>query len=428
MIITVSQKKSINGLFSVPGDKSVSHRALMLSALAKGTTQIDGILMGDDCISTLNCLRELGVKIEVDEAAGQVIVHGEGLYGLKKAGKPLGAGNSGTTMRLLSGILAAQPFESIITGDESLCQRPMKRIIEPLSQMGAEIVSENGHAPLLIKGNSSLNPISYASEVASAQVKSCVLLAGLYSNGETSVTEPFKSRDHTEIMLKYLGAGIKINRSTTTITGGKELHARPMRMCGDISSAAFLITAAILLENSDITITHVGVNLTRTGIISALREMGADIEILHKRVLCGENVADIRARSSKLTGTEISGALIPRIIDEIPVLAVAALAANGNTVIKDAGELKVKESNRIDALAQELAKMGARITPTNDGMVIEGGKTLNGARVNSCGDHRLAMSLAIAALTAKGETEIEGGECISISFPGFYDALSRAEK
>jgi 3-phosphoshikimate 1-carboxyvinyltransferase len=393
----------------------------MLASIADGTTVIEGFLAGDDCISTINCMRQLGIDIEIEGTS--VKVEGKGLYGLKAPGEILDVGNSGTTIRLLSGILAAQPFETKITGDKSIQNRPMQRIIEPLTQMGAQINSNEGKAPLTIVGNPSIKAINYDLQIASAQIKSCILLAGLYADGETTVREPIKSRDHTEIMLKHLLTNVKSKGLSASVKGGKVFKARNIRIVGDISSAAFLIAAALILEDSEIIITNVGVNLSRTGIITVLREMGVEIEVLNKRVMCGEYIADIKIRSSQLYGTEIGGAIIPRLIDEIPIIAVCALFAKGRTVVQDAAELRVKESNRIDALARELGKMGAKIETTEDGFIIEGGQELTGASVSSCGDHRIAMALAVAGLKADGETQIEGGECASVSFPGFYQIL-----
>lgn len=420
----IRPKKSVNGVFSVPGDKSISHRAVMFGSLAKGTTEIEGFLDGEDCRATIDCFRELGVQI--NQNGDRVTVAGNGLRGLKKPSKQLYVGNSGTTIRLISGILAAQGFDCEITGDASIQKRPMGRVIAPLSLMGADIkgtVSEN-YAPLAIHGGK-LRGIDYTLPVASAQVKSAIILASLYADGQTTVTEPAPSRDHTEIMLNYLGADI-ISKNGKIISGRTdELQAKKIVIAGDISSAAYFIVAGLIVPDSKIIITNVGVNITRTGIISALKQMGGKVEIMNRRLLCGEWVADISVSSSKLFATTLEGSIIPRLIDEIPVFCVAALFAEGETVIKDAQELKVKESDRIHTMAVELGKMGAEIIETDDGMIISGGQKLSGASVESHGDHRVAMSLAVAALMANGETEICGAECADVSFPDFYECIDK---
>lgn len=417
-------KENISGVFSVPGDKSISHRAVMFGSISKGIAEVEGFLDGEDCRATIDCFRELGIKIE--QNGDKVKVFGKGLRGLEKPSKQLYAGNSGTTIRLMSGILAAQDFDCEITGDGSIQKRPMGRVIAPLSLMGADIrgkVNEN-LAPLAIRGGK-LHGIDYTLPVASAQVKSAIILASLYADGETVITEPAPSRDHTEIMLNYLGANITSKNGKIISNKTDELYAKKVMIPGDISSAAYLIVAGLIVPDSKIIITDVGVNITRTGIISALRQMGGNIEVLNRRLLCGEWVADIAVSSSKLVATTLKGSIIPRLIDEIPVFAVAALSAEGKTVIKDAQELKVKESNRIRTMAAELGKMGAEIIETEDGMIIEGGQSLHGAKVESHGDHRVAMSLAVAALTAKGETEICGAECADVSFPAYYEAIGK---
>lgn len=418
MDITIKQKKSINGVFSVPGDKSISHRAVMFASIASGTTVIEGFLMGDDCLSTIRCFRQLGIDIEVNN--DKVIVHGRGLHGLSKPDTILDVGNSGTTLRLMTGLLAGQSFSCEITGDASIQKRPMDRVSIPLSQMGADIIGK--FCPIKINGGE-LKGIEYKLPVASAQVKSAILLAGLYADSDTTVIEPVPTRDHTEIMLNYLGANIEKKSDKIVSHKIKQLHAKNILVPGDISSAAFLIVAGLIVPNSNLVITNVGVNFTRTGIITALREMGAEIEVLNKRMLCGDYVADISVKSSNLVGTVIEGKIIPRLIDEIPIIAIAGCFANGTTIIKDAAELKVKESNRISAMVTELKKMGANITETDDGMIIEGGNPLKGAIVESYDDHRIAMSMAIAGLVTEGETTIKNGNCVDISFPEFYQYL-----
>jgi len=421
--IKVKRKERIKGETSLPGDKSISHRAIMLGSIAQGETRVKGFSDCADCRSTLNTFLKLGVEIE-DRSQGELTIHGQGLKGLTSAKEIIDVGNSGTTMRLLSGILAGQDFSSTITGDESLQRRPMKRIILPLREMGANISSpDDNHPPITIVGQK-LHPIDYHSPVASAQVKSCILLAGLYAKGRTSLTEPSPSRDHTERMLKYLGAPVEIKGKTIFIEGVSELEARAITIPGDISSAAFFIIACLLLKNSEIRIKEMGINPTRTGIIDILKKMGADIVTENVHELCGEPVADLIVKSSILRGTEIGGDLIPRIIDEIPVLAVAATQAEGVTEISDAQELRVKESDRIGNLVSELSKMGASIKEKEDGMVISRGKKLVGSSVNSFGDHRMAMALTIGGLIADGETTINNVACIDTSFPHFMDTLN----
>lgn len=423
MDITLYRKKSVNGIIDVPGDKSISHRAVMLGAIAKGTTEITGFLNGDDCLATISCFKKLGVDIETDGDA--VKVFGNGLHGLKEPSGVLDVGNSGTAIRLMTGLLAAQNFSSEITGDDSIRSRPMGRVIEPLTKMGADISSnERGLAPLSINGKK-LDSIEYTLPVASAQVKSAILLASLYAKGPTTIIEPAVSRNHTEIMLNYLGADIKQGLKGITSNPIEQLYAKPIFVPGDISSAAFFIVAGIICPNSHIIITNVGVNATRTGIIYALREMGANVDIINRRKQCGEALADIEVKSGPLRAITLSGSIIPKMIDEIPVFAVAALFAKGTTVIKDAKELKVKESNRIAVMVSELKKLGADIEELDDGMVINGGVPLHGANVNSHNDHRVAMSLAVAALNADGETTVTDAECVGISFPNFFEMLQK---
>lgn len=420
MDIKIKPKQNIKGIFSVPGDKSISHRAVMFGAISKGVTEIEGFLMGDDCLSTIKCFKQLGINIEVNK--DKVIVYGKGLNGLNKPNNILDVGNSGTTLRLITGLLSAQPFSCEITGDSSIQKRPMDRVINPLSKMGADI--EGKFCPIKINGKS-LKGIEYTLPVASAQVKSAIILASLYVDGITTIIEPEPTRDHTEIMLNYLGANIIKQNNKIICNPIKQLYSKNIIVPGDISSAAYFIVAGLIVPNSQILITNVGVNFTRTGIITALRDMGANIEILNKRNLCGDYVADISVKTSNLAGTTIEGKIIPRLIDEIPILAVVACFANGKTYIKDASELKVKESNRISTITNELKKMGANITETEDGMIIEGGYPLKGSTVQSYNDHRIAMSLAIAGLLAEGETCIQNSECVDISFPQFYEYIQK---
>ena len=412
---------SMQGTIEVPADKSISHRAVMFGSLALGTTHITNFLMGADCLSTISCFRKLGIDIEIN--GSDVTVHGKGLHGLKASDEILDCGNSGTTVRLISGILSGQDFETTLTGDASIQKRPMKRVTLPLSQMGATIeAKDDNFCPLHIKPHS-LKGITYESPVASAQVKSAILLAGLYADSPTTVIEPFVSRDHTERMLEALGATIKREGTKVTIMPCDELHAIPIVVPGDISSAAFFMVAGLITPNSDVIIKNVGVNPTRRGILDVLLEMGGDITPFNEQIVGGEPVCDLRVRSSNLHATTIGGSIIPTLIDEIPALAVAAAFATGTTVIKDAKELRVKESDRIETLYTELTKMGAKITPQPDGMIIEGGTPLKGAVLESYHDHRIAMALTIAACNASSESSLEHPECVSISFPNFFDLL-----
>lgn len=423
--LKIKPVKLLKGCIQVPGDKSVSHRAAILSALAEGTTRINNFLTAADCLSTVDCLKNLGVKIEGPEN-NCLVVHGTGPSGFKEPADVLNAGNSGTTMRLLTGVLASLPFFSVITGDRSLRERPMGRIVAPLSKMGAKIAGrrENTRAPLAITGRR-LKAIRYATPVASAQIKSALLLAGLQAEGETIITEPALSRDHTERMLEHFGVPVTRSGLTVSLRGPCRLRAvRDFTVPGDISSAAFFIVAASIIPESDITIVGTGINPTRTGILDALRQMGADITLQNVREECGEPVADIRVRHAPLKGISIGADTIPRLIDEIPVLAVAAAVARGETVITGAEELKYKETDRIKAIVTELKKMGAKIEELPGGMVIAGNTQFAGGHCYSWGDHRMAMALAVAGLAAKKETVIEGASCIKISFPGFINVLN----
>lgn len=414
----------LKGEITVPGDKSISHRGIMLGALANGTTSITNFLKGADCLSTISCFQKMGIEIE--ETESEILVHGKGLHGLSAPTEILDAGNSGTTTRLISGILAGQNFSCDLTGDASIQKRPMKRIMTPLSMMGADITSvhNNGCAPLHIKG-APLKGISYQSPVASAQVKSCVLFAGLYADGKTSVTEPFLSRNHSELMLSSFGASIETCGTTATIEPEPVLTAQKVEVPGDISSAAFFIAAGLLIPGSELLIKNVGINPTRDGILRVCKRMGANLELLNTRTQCGEPVADVLVKHSELNGTVIEGDLIPTLIDELPVIAVMAACANGKMIIRNAEELKVKESNRLEIIVHHLSEMGCDITGTEDGMIIRGGKPLHGAVLDSYLDHRIAMSFAVAGLVADGETEITNADCVNISYPGFYRDLLR---
>ena len=419
----------MRGELTVPGDKSISHRAVMLGSIAQGTTEITNFLKGADCLSTIRCFRQMGVSIE--EKPDCILVHGRGLRGLTSPDGTLNTGNSGTTTRLMSGILAGQRFSSLLSGDDSLNSRPMKRIMDPLGQMGTRITSVNGNgcAPLSIQPGD-LHGIACTSPVASAQVKSAILLAGLYADGETSVTEPVLSRNHTELMLQNFGAYVMTalhpgGSATAYVEPCQELYGQQVYVPGDISSAAYFIAAALLTPGSELLIKNVGTNFTRAGFLKVCEAMGADVTLVNKTIEGGEPRADILARSSALKGTVIEGELIPTLIDEIPILAVMAALAEGTTVIRDAAELKVKETNRIDTVTAGLAAMGANVTPTEDGMIIEGGSCLTGARIQSHLDHRIAMAFTVAGLAAQGETFIEDSQCVDVSYPEFFQTLEQ---
>ena len=414
----------VRGEITVPGDKSISHRSVMFGSIAKGTTEIHNFLEGADCLSTIGCFRRMGIDIE--NKNGVVTVHGKGMHGLTAPAETLDCGNSGTTTRLISGILAPQNFDVTLTGDESIQKRPMKRIIEPLSMMGADIrsVRGNGCAPLRICGKP-LAGIHYTSKVASAQVKSSILLAGLYADGLTSITEPQVSRNHTELMLKFFGAELESKGTTVTIWPATELFGNRIDVPGDISSSVYFVAAGLILPNSEVLIKNVGINPTRAGLIKVCESMGADLTLLNENRENAEPTADLLVRTSSLKGCIIEGDIIPTLIDELPTIAMMACFAEGTTVIRDAAELKVKESNRIAIMVENLRAMGADVEETDDGMIIHGGKPLHGAIVDSHKDHRIAMTFAIAALAADGETEILDADCVDISYPSFYKELKK---
>ncbi|MCR5775286.1 MAG: 3-phosphoshikimate 1-carboxyvinyltransferase [Lachnospiraceae bacterium] len=425
-MIEISKSNGLRGRIKVPGDKSISHRSVMLGAIASGVTRVSGFLNGADCISTINCFRAMGVDIEFDGGTG-VKIHGAGLHGLKAPDKVLDCGNSGTTTRIMSGLLTGQDFKSTVTGDASIRKRPMKRIMTPLKEMGADIISADGNdcAPLIISP-SKLHGIEYRSPVASAQVKSSILMAALYAEGQTVITEPALSRDHTELMLSAMGADITTNKTSVTIKPGNVLYPQDITVPGDISSAAYFIGAALIVPDSDIVIENVGINPTRAGIIKVFRDMGGDIELTGERKSAGEMVADVRVKTSKLHGIEISGDIIPTLIDELPLIAVAAALSEGTTTIKDAAELKVKESDRIRLVTENLTAMGADIEARDDGFIINGRvgtSGLHGTVIEDSLDHRIAMSFSVAGLAAEGVTVISHPECVSISYPEFYRDL-----
>ncbi|MBI5410220.1 MAG: 3-phosphoshikimate 1-carboxyvinyltransferase [Nitrospirae bacterium] len=442
--IRIKFTNPLRGELIPPPDKSISHRAVILSALAEGKSVIRNFLHAEDPLSTVGAFRQMGVEIEVrsqksevrshppippllrGEQGGVVIINGNGLSGLRKPQGDIDCGNSGTTMRLLCGVLAGQPFSAMLKGDASLTRRPMRRVMEPLTQMGAVFKSENGYPPLSVTGGE-LKPITYKSPVASAQVKSAILLAGLYCDGVTTVTEPEKSRDHTERMLKAAGAEIKVEGSTARVKGRTVLSPQDLTVPADFSSAAFFIAAGILVPGSEILIKNTGVNPTRTGLLEILQTMGADIRLENEREVSGEPVADIYVKHSTLSGIDLGGEMVPKTIDEFPILCVAAALAQGKTKITGAKELRVKESDRIATVASELRKMGVNVAELEDGLIIEGREKLRSAVVQSYGDHRIAMSLAVAGLLADGETVVSDTDCINTSFPGFMEIMRKLE-
>jgi 3-phosphoshikimate 1-carboxyvinyltransferase len=423
----INRVSNLNGTITVPADKSITHRAIMLSSIATGKSCVKNYLKSDDCLMTMNAFKQMGVNIEQKE--NSLIINGVGINGLKNPVKEIYAGNSGTTTRLLSGVLAGQNFSSTITGDASLSKRPMKRVIEPLSLMGVNInAKENNFLPMTINANGNLKAINYVSPVASAQVKSCILFAGLYADGITTVTEPIKSRDHSERMFKTFGADISVDGLSVNIKKCNELYSREINVPCDISSAAFFIVAGLIVPNSNIKILNVNINKTRDGILTVLKNMGANIVLDNVRDVSGEPVADIEIKSSKLNSTSFGKEIVPALIDEIPVIVLAATQAEGQTVISGAKELKVKESNRIHSVASQLNKMGADIQETDDGFIINGPAKLKGAIVDSFDDHRIAMMLSVAGLIADGETEILKSDCVKISFANFYEVLKKVCK
>ena len=425
---TIAPTRGLKGEVTIPGDKSISHRSIMLGSIALGTTEITHFLEGADCLSTIDCFRKMGVEIE--RKPSSILVHGKGLRGLTAPASTLNVGNSGTTTRLISGILSGQNFATTLSGDDSLNSRPMKRIMTPLNTMGAHIrsLNDNGCAPLHIRPGA-LHGIHYQSPVASAQVKSAVLLAGLYADSPTSVTEPALSRNHTELMLQGFGAYVATDlhtdgTATAHVEPCKELYGQQICVPGDISSAAYFIAAALLVPGSELLVKNVGTNFTRAGFLKVCKAMGADIETVSQTIEGGESRADLLVRYSHLKGTVIEGDLIPTLIDEIPMIAIMAAFADGQTVIRDAAELKVKETNRIDTVTAGLKAMGAVITPTDDGMIIEGTGHLNGASIQSYLDHRIAMAFSVAGLASDGETQIVDSQCVDVSYPEFYATLN----
>ena len=425
---TIAPTRGLKGEVTIPGDKSISHRSIMLGSIALGTTEITHFLEGADCLSTIDCFRKMGVEIE--RKPSSILVHGKGLRGLTAPASTLNVGNSGTTTRLISGILSGQNFATTLSGDDSLNSRPMKRIMTPLNTMGAHIrsLNDNGCAPLHIRPGA-LHGIHYQSPVASAQVKSAVLLAGLYADSPTSVTEPALSRNHTELMLQGFGAYVATDlhtdgTATAHVEPCKELYGQQICVPGDISSAAYFIAAALLVPGSELLVKNVGTNFTRACFLKVCKAMGADIETVSQTIEGGESRADLLVRYSHLKGTVIEGDIIPTLIDEIPMIAIMAAFADGQTVIRDAAELKVKETNRIDTVTAGLKAMGADITPTDDGMIIEGTGHLNGASIQSYLDHRIAMAFSVAGLASDGETQIVDSQCVDVSYPEFYATLN----
>ncbi|WP_093047118.1 3-phosphoshikimate 1-carboxyvinyltransferase [Salipaludibacillus aurantiacus] len=425
MVINTVQpiKHTLKGSLRIPGDKSISHRAVLFASLAEGESRIYGFLHGEDCLSTISCMKDLGIDIQ--EKHDYIYVEGKGLHGLREPENVLDAGNSGTTIRLLSGILAGQDFSSVLVGDASIAKRPMGRVTGPLKMMNAKVDGRayGSYTPLHIRGGS-LKAIDYLSPVASAQVKSSILLAGLYARGETKVTEPFKSRDHTERMLETFGVSLGITDRSASVTGGQSLKGTEIHVPGDISSAAFMLVAGAIVPGSEIILENVGMNPTRTGIIDVLEQMGADLTVNNRRHLGGEPVADLTICYSSLSSVTIDGDLIPRLIDEIPAIAVLATQAEGTTVIKNAEELKVKETNRIDTVVYQLKKLGASIEPTEDGMIIHGKTGLHGETVESYGDHRIGMAMALCGLISSTPVTVKDTEAIAVSYPSFFNNLA----
>ncbi|MBA4602560.1 3-phosphoshikimate 1-carboxyvinyltransferase [Thermoactinomyces mirandus] len=427
-MMKTSRSKPFQLTCRVPGDKSISHRSIIFGSIAEGITEVDGFLPGKDCLSTMHCFKQLGVRMERISPT-TVRIYGSGIRGLKEPAAPLDVGNSGTTIRLMLGILAGIPIFSAVVGDESIGRRPMDRVVLPLRKMGAHIDGrgDGRFTPLAVRGKA-LKGIRYNSPVASAQVKSCLLLAGLQAEGTTTVCEPALSRDHTERMLPAFGGLLRIDGRKVSVRGGQTLHGTKVCVPGDISSAAFLLAAALMGPDSQVTVEEVGLNPTRTGILDVLRQMGAEVAVEETGNWCNEPVGRITVRKGDLRGIIIGGDLIPRLIDEIPVLAVVATQAKGTTVIKDAQELKVKESNRIATTVNELKKLGAAIEETEDGMIIEGPVTLRGGVTSGHGDHRIAMAMAIAGLGSEGEVTVTDPESIDVSFPGFAEFILKIQQ
>lgn len=419
--------KGLSGEIEIPGDKSISHRSVMFGSIANGVTRVTNFLPGDDCLSTISCFRKLGVVIEENE--GELTIHGNGFEGLQEPNEILDVGNSGTTIRLLLGILAGRPFFSSLVGDHSIGRRPMTRVTEPLKRMGAKIDGrKNGSfTPIGIRGGQ-LKPIHYQLPVASAQVKSALILAGLQAEGESTIIETAETRDHTERMIRKFGGKVQSHNREITVKGGQTLSASDIYVPGDISSAAFFLVAGAIVHESEVVLKNVGLNPTRTGILDVMNKMGANIEIIHHEGDSFEPIGDITIKTSNLKGTVIEGDLIPRLIDEIPIIALLATQAKGTTVIKDAEELKVKETNRIDTVVQELTKLGASIEATDDGMIIHGVSHLSGGKVSSHGDHRIGMMLAIASLICSDKVELDNPESISVSYPNFFNHLNSLQK
>lgn len=412
----------LKGVINIPGDKSISHRSIMFGSLAKGETNIYNYLLGEDCKSTISCFKKLGVNIKVED--DKVTVDGVGLYGLKKPEEMLYVGNSGTTIRLMSGILAGQSFETLISGDKSIQKRPMDRVIAPLKMMGADIDSMNDiYPPIRIKPVKNLKSIKYHQKLASAQVKSCILLAGMYSQKPVKIVQPEISRDHTERMMQYFGIPLIVQGNEILMETSKYMIGKEIFVPGDISTAAFYMTAALLFEGSEVVLKNVGINPTRTGILEIYKKMGADITLENYQIRNNEPSADIIVKYSKLKGIKIQGEIIPKLIDEIPIIAAAAAFAEGTTIIKNAAELKVKETNRINAVVTEMKKMGIDIQELEDGMIINGSNKLKSALINSYDDHRIAMTMSILAMKADGESEIANSQCVNISNPDFYDTI-----
>ncbi len=419
-MITICQTSSLRGEISVPGDKSISHRSIMLGAIANGVTTVRGFLRGEDNMATMSAFRAMGV--EIDDDGTTIVIQGKGLHGLSEPQDIIDCGNSGTSMRLLTGLLSGQPFYSVLTGDQYLRKRPMKRVVDPLTNMGARILGrDHGNlAPLAISG-CPLTATGYESPVSSAQIKSAIMLAALYADGDTSVREPSLSRDHSERMFRLFGASIELFFNGITVKGGVELQAQEINVPGDISSAAFFIVAALVTPGSELLIKNVGVNPTRTGVIDVLKEMGGKIELLNQREISGEPVADLLVRSSILKGIDIKGDVVPRAIDEFPAICVAAACAEGKTTVREARELRVKETDRISAMATNLIALGVSVDECDDGMDITGVEQLVGTKVDSFGDHRIAMSMAVAGLVSKGGITINDVSCIATSFPNFFE-------